>query len=202
MKETSLIKTLISAGIVFAVCYVFGFLFVYDYTEKLDETPHQIDIQGGQYLRFVFVGSSSCTFSNNEDLHKVIDFLNEELRSISYLFEKKYISTGISTDVNAYEGISYLAKTGSYDELISGASWYNLGISHYIWDSDIGYASTPQVLILTTEYDVLSNGINIFDIKHQNQLLKRYIGVQEINGFYEKMVNIQGIGAIKQELGL
>lgn len=38
-------------------------------------TEPTIDLSGGSYLRFVFIGSSTCPFSNNDDTHKMVTYI-------------------------------------------------------------------------------------------------------------------------------
>lgn len=181
--------------------FVIGFwLSTFIILEKPEEF-NSTDLIDGEFIQFVFIGSSSCSFSNNEEIFIMISELIQEFESISDLYVKNFIFTGISTDLSALEGVDYLKKTGTYDEIISGISWYNTGLLQYIWDPEIGYASTPQILILRGKYDVISNDYNIFDIKKSNQLLKRYRGVDEIRNLYE-IIFYSNIENIEEEFSL
>jgi hypothetical protein len=39
-----------------------------------------IDMGGGEYIRFVYIGSSGCYFSNNDEMHEMIVSLKKETK--------------------------------------------------------------------------------------------------------------------------
>ncbi len=57
-----------------------------------------VDLSGGDYLRFVFIGSSNCRFSNNDQVHEMVNYLKKNLEEIAESNSMNFISTGISVD--------------------------------------------------------------------------------------------------------
>lgn len=135
-----------------------------------------VDLDGGNFVRFVFIGSSQCGFSNNEENHENIINLKKYLKQLVEENNYKFISTGISVDFNAYNGIKYLEKTGPFDEIASGSSWFNIGADRYVWENFQGAPSTPQIIITKSNYTVEEN----FGIQRSEEILKRVRGKDDI----------------------
>lgn len=171
--------------IIGCLIFIVGFLWMYD--EGGFVKPIQSDFSsyvGGKYLRLVYIGSASCAYSNNKKTHRMIISLKNSLRKIAHKKGLKFASTGIAVGMNSLKGVKYLLKTAPYDELITGASWFNLGINHYIWQTNKGEASTPQVILTMTKYKMLTIGERLGYIKRQEDILKRYIGRNGIKKLY------------------
>ena len=167
-----------SSIIISILLFIIGFQYAYKPKTKIERVPSDIQsLNGGKYLRFIYIGSSGCVYSNNPETHKKISYRKDYFRSYSHNHEMKFLSSGISVDRNPDLGIKFLDQTGPYDVIISGASWYNLGANHYIWNNIPGNASTPQVLITLTKYSIEYSANEIGDINRKEKLLFRANGI-------------------------
>lgn len=186
--------------VVSILLFIIGFQYAYKPKTKIERVPSDIkSLNGGRYLRFIYIGSYNCVYSNNPETHKKIRFLKNFLREYAHDHDMKYISNGISVDRNSNLGIKFLAKTGPYDVIVSGASWYNLGANYYVWKDIPGSASTPQVLITLTKYSIESGAREIGDINRKEKLLFRANGIQDIRYLYRVARN-SNTGEIKNLL--
>ncbi len=138
------------------------------------------DLSGGDYIRFVFIGSHTCPFSNNERTHDMVNYLKKKFEEITKEHSLKFISTGISVDIFPQLGLNYLKQTNPYHEIIAGASVYNLGSVYY----SAGSPSTPRVLILHENYETELKGINLNHLNRSQRLVQEYSGVFEIERFF------------------
>ncbi|NGP87740.1 hypothetical protein [Fodinibius halophilus] len=157
--------------------FIIGFQFIYETPENISTETNIQSMEGGNFLRFVFIGSSSCVYSNSEETHNMVIELKEYFKKLANKNDLKFLTTGISKDIHAEVGTKYLQKTKPYDEIIAGASWYNLGISHYVWDVIQGEAATPQIVITKTKYKKSSTDASI---TRKEDLLHRSVGIQDI----------------------
>lgn len=193
-------------GVIAFLLFIIGFIYAYEgNTTKLEPINYESDIKeirSSNFIRFVYIGSDDCGFCN-EDTHNKIKFLKEALREFSQNNEYKFISTGVAVDTYARNGIEYLNKTTPYDEIVSGASWFNLGLNHYIWNhSANSKPAVPQVIITYVEFNVSSNNLGgILGIEKNEKILKRYVGVLELENL-NKIVRNESDEAINQKLGL
>jgi len=180
MPDHKIYKILI-CGLLFVV----GFLLVYESPSSLKAYRSDIEnLRGGDYVRFIYIGSSGCSFSNHETMHQMVHVIKNKFREISNGNGFKTITTGIAQDLIADYGIDFLKETGPYDEIYSGASWYNIGINKYIWETFEGPAATPQIIVSISQFDVGSAGDQIGKISQKEKLLKRYVGFNEIEKLY------------------
>ncbi len=147
------------------------------------ETTYGIDLSGGQYVRLVFIGSSTCFYANNTETIYMVSNIKNKLKTVLEKDVIKFISTGISYDRSTTIAINYLKKTGPYDELLVGAGAFNLGIINYV----SGSSSTPKVLIFHELYETDLSGLNINNLHSSQSLLKTYTGQFEIRNLYESI---------------
>lgn len=81
--------------------FMVGFLYINDGTHLKTKKSSDIDLSSdeenkGKYLRFVFIGSSECQFSNREETHKSVVRIKKYINRFSEKFDIGVISTGIS----------------------------------------------------------------------------------------------------------
>ena len=174
--------------IIVILLFTIGFMYLSiskPYEKSIQHTS-DIAMEEAKYLRVVYIGSLNCSFSNNDQTHQMVRKLKNYFRSFAHEHGYWFLSTGISVDMYADRGIGFLNRSGPYDEIVAGASWFNLGVYRYVWDDAFpGYAATPQILLTITSYKPISGGRQIADIKREDQLLKRVSGMNEIKELYE-----------------
>jgi hypothetical protein len=164
-----------------ALLFISGILYANEGSLKKTYTySHTPDLNGGEYIRFVFIGSHSCPFSNNDTTHSMVLFLKEKFKNIAKDNTFNFISTGISVDMNSSYGFRYLQKTDHYDEIISGASVFNLGAIYY----GNGVPSTPTIHLIYESYETELIGINMANLNNSKALINSYIGMHKIEELY------------------
>lgn len=167
--------------------FLLGFVNIYDPHKNQTTDTNYESINSGKYFRLVYIGSSSCGFSNNDEMHKQIQSIKKILKDSLSQKDIKLITTGISVDRDPFVGYHFLEKTKPYDEIITGSNWYNLGADRYIWDHFSGLDATPQVLLLSNTFNNTGTGGNMGVIERKEDLLERYVGANEINDLDEKL---------------
>lgn len=148
-------------------------------------TINRSSIPSGTYVRLVFIGSSSCFYSNNPDTHRMVRVIKSELEKMLVEESIHFISTGLSFDHSHANAVDYLQETGPYDELLVGGGAFNLGIIHYASGSSL----TPMLLLFVESYDTEPIGLNYSNFTDSQRLLKSYIGQYEIEEFYDLITN-------------
>jgi len=134
----------------------------------------------GQYIRFVYIGSSGCIYSNNQKTQKLIRGIKSSLNDKISGTKIKLITTGVSYDILSNLGIKHLKKTGQYDELLVGAGPLNLGILNYANEG----LSTPKVILFFENYEIVPYGLSLSNFHNSQRLLGTYTGVSEINNLH------------------
>lgn len=140
------------------------------------------DLEGGRHLQFVYVGSSTCNYSNSPKNHENVKNIKKSIRNYSRENELNFIATGVSMDSDPIEGVDYLENTSPYDEIISGARWYNTGISEYVYENIDSESSTPLVLIIKTLYEIEygEDGLSIKNVDRSYEIVHASKGSREI----------------------
>jgi hypothetical protein len=179
---------------VIIACLIVVISYLFIYINKIDVETIQIEkieseliLEEEKYLRFVYIGSSGCVYSNNEITHQILRELKEYFRTFAHEQGYRFLSRAIAVDPSSDRGFYFLIKSGPYDEIISGSRWFNLGVYRYIWDTLPGYASTPQILLTVTEYKPTLVGNHIGYINQEEKLLKRISGLSEIQELLDDM---------------
>jgi hypothetical protein len=183
--------------------FIVGVLFVNNQLSSNASVQYVSDIamEEAIYLRLVYIGSSNCGFSNNENAHEIVRELKDYFQLFAHKNGYKFLSTGVALDLNAEQGIAFLEKSGPYDEIISGIGWFNLGAHQYIWNTLPGYGSTPQILLTTTKFNPIIFGERLANIEQADQLLERISGIHEIKKFLKSTKTVP-TEEIVENLGL
>jgi hypothetical protein len=107
--------------------------------------PSQQRLAGPQIL-LVFLGSSTCMYSNDPDLPGAVEAL--KVRFAHYADERSmsFKAVGVAVDWGVAKGVRHLNSFGQFDEIASGYNWGNGSLAAYTWAVDHEPA-TPQVLV-------------------------------------------------------
>ena len=160
---------------------------VYGYLSGFNSTsPSKInvDLSGGQYIRLVFVGSSTCGYSNNDVTTSLIKNIKADLKNLSNSHDFGFISTGISYDVSSKVALEYLEKTGDYNELLVGNGPFNLGTIQYT----SGKSPTPLILLFAENYETDLSGMNMNNFNSSQEHIGTLSGQYEIQEFHDFLV--------------
>jgi hypothetical protein len=100
----------------------------------------------GREFVLVYIGSSTCPWSNNPTLAPVVDSLRAMLlaRAADTL---GFATMGLTQDAKVHAGIEHLMNMGPFDEVSTGRGWMNSAALRYLLLHS-GTLATPQVLVL------------------------------------------------------
>lgn len=150
--------------------------FVYNGSEKFDTNIE---------LTLVFISSSTCVFSSDDALPKIIEETKEAVKEKAISLDYNFSVVGVSTDLTVQPGIDHLTKFGFFDEIITGNSWSNAGALRYIYDDIKGIAVTPQILVTKKIFDTQDEkNMHHSGVKKEVQILRK-VGLDEIKMWYE-----------------
>ena len=98
-------------------------------------------------LVMVFIGSSTCGFSNDSSLPKLIEKAKLQLHDKATDQGWSFSTVGVAIDWVTSDGIDHLNKFGYFDEVMTGRKWHGTGANIYLNDIH-GISATPQILVL------------------------------------------------------
>lgn len=159
-------------------------------SDQNDYPFSEVIMEEATYIRFVYIGTSGCVFSNSAYTHNMIKDLKNELRAIAHKHGYRFLSTGISIDYSVERGIEFLDKSGPYDEIITGIGMFNLGAQYYVWNSLPGEMVSPQILIIKTKLNPVLAGQSIANIRQEDEILERIYGAEGINDLLNRINNV------------
>lgn len=133
-------------------------------------------IASGQERVFVYIGSSTCRFSNIEGLEKVVGTIREHVRQSAQRDSRRFVTVGIAKDSHVRAGLDHLEKFGSFDEVMTGRGWANIGVLKYMFDQLPGPGATPQIIIVDRE--VVADG-GLWAMRNERVVARR-LGTNEL----------------------
>ncbi|MXW15561.1 MAG: hypothetical protein F4065_09580 [Rhodothermaceae bacterium] len=98
-------------------------------------------------LVMVFIGSSTCGYSNDSSLPELIEEAKLKLKDKATDQGWSFSTVGVSIDWITSDGIDHLDKFGYFDEIMTGRKWHGTGANIYLRDIQ-GINATPQILVL------------------------------------------------------
>lgn len=136
--------------------------------------------ESGPELAFVYIGSSSCTWSNAEGLPELVAELKSMTAAKADDRNLSFTTIGIARDLHVGRGLDHLRKYAPFDEVTSGRGWLNLGALRYVFEDVPGPASTPQILVLWRQVVVEDDRRSV----EEPELLVRKVGLREIERWH------------------
>jgi hypothetical protein len=130
----------------------------------------------GRELVVVFISSASCVANTTPGFLEAIDPMNRALARQAEEQNLPFVAVGVTTDWSPDSGYAYLKRLSSFNEMIVGRNWYNLGAAVYIWADSTNRPMEPQVILL--ERDVVP-GPTAVQIS-PDRVLRRFFGAKDI----------------------
>ena len=150
-----------------------------------DAYPPRYSREVGPERVFVYVGSSSCTWSNDPGLPPAVERLKVELAGFARDRQWGFRTTGIALDWRTAQGVTYLDTFGLFDEISVGYNWQNSTVVKYAWDEGI-HPATPAVLIYTQELVLEGGDLDPMRIAEEGRtLLLHRTGLESIRALAE-----------------
>lgn len=133
----------------------------------------------GEETVLVYIGSSTCGWSNVPELPPQIRRLKARMQAHARSDGTRFATLGIALDRLASDGIAHLHKFGPFDEVMAGRSWANGGIQRYIYGTgDMGGpASTPQIVVLSRRLELPAGHVSI----EEEHVILRKTGLEAIS---------------------
>lgn len=134
-------------------------------------------LSSGTEVVLVYVGSSTCVWSNVPRLPKLIEHIKLTLQANAEAEGKLFFAVGVARDRDSDRGLRHLRSFGAFDEVMSGGSWLNTGILKYVFEDLPGPAATPQLVVLERQVQVREGNYSVTD----ERILARAVGLEEID---------------------
>ena len=130
----------------------------------------------GEEIALVYVGSSTCAWSNAEQLPAIVQGLKQELLARARQAGKGFLAIGVAQDGVAANGVEHLYGFGEFDEIIAGRGWANTGIQKYVYGDLPGPGGTPQILVVARTLNHETGHV----VVGGERVLARMVGLTEI----------------------
>lgn len=133
-----------------------------------------------QEINLIYIGSSTCKFCKNKNLHNIVDSAKSIIYEKSKSLEIGFSAVGIAAELNPEKGIDHLKDYGYFNEMIVGNSWNNNGTIKYM--GEMGFeSSTPQIILTYRTYT------EYIHTKIENEKeIANYIGLKNIINWVRK----------------
>ena len=115
--------------------------------------PSYVDTTGTELVT-VYLGSSTCGYSNDERLPDILEKVKLALRQRAAQQGRMFSAVGVAVDRRVATGRQRLEKFGFFNEVMTGQSWLGAGARMYYSKLLPGAPSTPQALVYLHDRDV------------------------------------------------
>ena len=159
--------------------------------------PEALSTEGEETV-LVYVGSSTCGWSNTPELPSLIKGLKAELQSRAHREDWRFATIGIAKDRRAVDGLAHLDKFGGFDEVMAGHGWANRGVQEFVYGqgSLAGRGATPQVIVVSRRLELVADGhVSLAD----EQVVVRKVGLDQITEWIADGAAIPGLPRQSQE---
>jgi hypothetical protein len=141
--------------------------------------PHYRQVDGPQ-LVLLFVGSSTCLWSNDSRLPEALETLKVQLSEHARKHGLQFRAIGVSVDWRSDDGVQYLAGLGAFDEISIGSNWTNSTLLDYVWERG-GIVATPAVFVYRHELLMQGDSAGIQQMRRDaGELMLFRTGLPEI----------------------
>lgn len=134
----------------------------YDFEVTIDRAEHvkaagiqyipSFQVEPGPQLVMVYVGSSTCPWSNAAGLPDAIERIKGSLADRAALDGMSFKAVGLAIDWSPDRGVEHLRQFGLFDEISAGYNWASTLALRYLWSDDADIASTPAVIVYTRTF--------------------------------------------------
>lgn len=136
-------------------------------------------VDAGEEIVLVYIGSSTCGWSNVPELPDVVRSLKVKMQARAQTEGMGFAAVGVARDAVVANGMEHLDKFGAFDEVMAGRGWANAGVQKYIYGEMAGLGATPQILVVSRRLGYETGHVTFNDEK----VLIRKVGVDEIAGW-------------------
>jgi len=112
---------------------------------------------------------------------ELIDSVKVQLRREAEARGRRFRAVFVGTDWEPESSIALAKRDGSWDELIVGRHWFNLGAERYIWGDPDTTPAMPQFIVF--EQSITTDGGIEFG---EREVLVRVMGPDELAVWVEK----------------
>lgn len=148
--------------------------------------------RSGDEIVLVYIGASTCRWSNVPDLPASVKHLKRRIFAEAQARGAAFASIGIARDEVAADGVKYLRRFGDFDELMSGRGWVNSGVQQYVFGDMPGRAMTPQIIVVWRTLEYKSGRV----IVRRSRLVARKTGVEAIRSWDGALTSLPNIAAV------
>lgn len=134
------------------------------------------NLRAGDQVVVVFIGATFCHGADAPEFAKSVEKMKQLVRQQADSAGEASTVIGVALDWQPDDGIKWLRRFGSFDEVAAGGNWLNAGAIKYIFRDLPGEPGIPQVAIIRRHVEVGTRQIAI----SPEHLVSRKIGADEI----------------------
>lgn len=145
----------------------------------------------GEEIVLVYLGSSSCHWSNAPELPATVRALKLDIQRRVRADGLSFATLGVARDGSVATGLKHLRKFGAFDEVTAGHGWFNDGVRRYVYEDLPGPAGTPQIIVVRRTLETEGDQRLVAN----ERVLARKVGLSEILGWAEAGAPLPSIAA-------
>ena len=104
-------------------------------------------VEPGEQLVMVYVGSSTCPWSTRPDLPEAVETIKTQVAAYAAERGLSFKAEGVALEWSTSDGIQHLANFGRFDEVSAGYNWGNSFALNHLWAGSKSAPATPLVLV-------------------------------------------------------
>lgn len=113
---------------------------------EISYIPRQELPEGGQ-IELLYIGSSTCRWSNGEQLPDLVDKIKVRLAARADSGAMSFKAVGVALDWRTAAGYEHLKSVGPFDEISVGGNWSNTHVLEHVMPVTGGSVRTPGLIV-------------------------------------------------------
>jgi hypothetical protein len=110
----------------------------------------------GSEIVAVYLTASTCGPCIGPEMPELIDSVKVQLKRQAEARGQRFRAVFVGIDWEPENSIALAMRDGSWDELVVGRNWFNLGAEHYIWGDPNTTPAMPQFVVF--EQSITTDG--------------------------------------------
>jgi len=135
----------------------------------------------GSEIVAVYLTARACGPCIGPEMPELIDSVKVQLKRQADARGQRFRAVFVGMDWDPEDSITLARRDGSWDELVVGRNWFNLGAEQYIWGDPDTTPAMPQFIVI--EQDITTDGGIKFGERH---VLVRVMGPDQLGAWVEK----------------
>jgi hypothetical protein len=174
----------------FLITFIYGNLNIFQNVASEDLNNRNLykpdyQYKSGKELAMVYISSPNCGYCTSPNMPEYVEKSKLNAQKIAKENDANFSVIGVAIGWSVQEGLDHLENFGTFDEVMAGRNWFNIGARKYIYNEIPSgtKGSVPQIVLILRNASIESGtDKSIYKVTSQSEFA-RLQGRDEIKKF-------------------